>query len=77
MDQPPSLTNMGSTMNSSMGSNLAEWNQPPVTIPMGNMGTKRKHEDEPEIMDQTFDQGMNFNGLNRPQYGELKFNEDF
>ncbi|KAK6465900.1 hypothetical protein DFJ63DRAFT_310983 [Scheffersomyces coipomensis] len=78
MDQPPSLTNMGSTLDSS-ASNLAEWdskyqinNAPIQTIDQGINYNKRKLDDH-----DTGDDQRNDVNLYTSKYGELKFNEEF
>ncbi|KAK6201571.1 uncharacterized protein RJT21DRAFT_120627 [Scheffersomyces amazonensis] len=78
LDQPPSLTNMGSTLDSS-SSCLAEWdsryqinNAPLQTIDQGINYNKRKLDDSEDLYNRGTDAAMYAS-----KYGELKFHEDF
>lgn len=78
MDKPPSLTDRYSTLDSS-SSNLSAWEQRPVqltTISTPQETNKRKFVDE----DNDFGgqgQGQGHGEYFHPQYGQLKFNEEF
>ncbi|ODV77703.1 uncharacterized protein CANTADRAFT_7206 [Suhomyces tanzawaensis NRRL Y-17324] len=78
MSQPPSLTNMGSTVESS-GSRLGEWdsrfdihNAPVQTLPNFEVSHKRKHAET----DDGFGGAVPDLGTFRLKYGDLSFNEE-
>lgn len=77
LQQPPSLTNMGSTYQSSAGSSLAEWdskydiqNAPLQTLERDSSKLKRKHDDENVQIHSNLSEYEN-------KYGSLSFNETF